>query len=154
MILPSTDKRTLKKGNSANARPVLCVETGIIYSSLTEAAERADISKPSICNCCRGKLPMAGGYRWRYVEEGMEANGERYRRNYILAFFDKHCENGRLVCEYCPAHSVCDGFNKMEDQMKKMNTNQIYKLYSRISKYENILGMEPIKITEEEEVAI
>lgn len=51
-----------------NAEKVLCVETNIIYKSMSEAARENKIkSKSGICLCCKGKRPTAGGYHWKYI---------------------------------------------------------------------------------------
>lgn len=45
--------------------PVLCVETGEIYGSATDAQRKTGIN--NISACCRGRLRVAGGYHWKYV---------------------------------------------------------------------------------------
>lgn len=49
--------------------PVECVETGIIYKSFHEAAEKTGIEIASINMCCTGyrNRKTAGGYHWRYA---------------------------------------------------------------------------------------
>lgn len=48
--------------------PVVCIETGEIFSSQKEAGESKDIySLRHICECCKGKLKTCGGYHWRYA---------------------------------------------------------------------------------------
>lgn len=49
---------------------VLCVETGIIYKSFTEASKKTNIDKSSINMCCTGyrNRKTAGGFHWRYLE--------------------------------------------------------------------------------------
>lgn len=49
--------------------PVECVETGIIYRSFHEAAEKTNIGIESINMCCTGyrNRKTAGGYHWRYA---------------------------------------------------------------------------------------
>ena len=47
--------------------PVKCVETGKVFKSLEEAAKTFGLSKPNICNCCRGNRHTAGGYHWQYA---------------------------------------------------------------------------------------
>ena len=49
--------------------PILCVETGKVYSSIAEAADAVGANKPNICNCCKGKRKTAAGYHWRYAKE-------------------------------------------------------------------------------------
>lgn len=47
---------------------VICVETGVVYKSLEDAAQAHNISKPNLCNCCKGKRHTAGGYHWAYYD--------------------------------------------------------------------------------------
>lgn len=46
---------------------VRCIETGIIYESLTEASSKTGISQGSISECCNGKRKTAGGFHWEYI---------------------------------------------------------------------------------------
>lgn len=46
------------------SRPVICVETGIEYISITEATKKTGIN--NISACCRGRLETSGGYHWKY----------------------------------------------------------------------------------------
>jgi len=62
-----------KRAAHAQAKPILCVETGVIFGTGTLAAEwicsqgkyKGDHS--SIAKVCRGVKPQAYGYTWRYV---------------------------------------------------------------------------------------
>ena len=51
-------------------KKVLCVETSIVYNSASEAMKLNKIN--TIDMCCRGKCKTAGGYHWKYIEEGDE----------------------------------------------------------------------------------
>ena len=55
------------KGKTTKA--VICVETGTLYSSVTEAAKSIGIAKSNISAVCRHRIEKAGGYHWKYVEE-------------------------------------------------------------------------------------
>lgn len=48
---------------------VRCIETNIVYESLTCAAKETKIILSGIGNACRGKSKTAGGYHWEYVDE-------------------------------------------------------------------------------------
>lgn len=49
-------------------KPVLCVETGIIYPSIYQAAVMTGLSKQKISYCCRGvRYKTTGGYHWKFV---------------------------------------------------------------------------------------
>ena len=50
------------------SKPLVCVETGIVYPSSEEAHRQLGIDQSSIRKCLRGyKYKTAGGYHWRYV---------------------------------------------------------------------------------------
>lgn len=52
-----------------NGKQVKCVETGIIYKTVTEASAQTKISKGNICLVCKGDRKTAGGYHWEYVDK-------------------------------------------------------------------------------------
>lgn len=58
-----------RKHNESIQHPVMCVETGVVYKSLNEASKMTGICKSNMCKVCKGKIPKAGGYTWKYVEE-------------------------------------------------------------------------------------
>ena len=45
---------------------VRCVETGVVYKTITQAAKETGASQASIRGAASG---MAGGYRWEYVDD-------------------------------------------------------------------------------------
>lgn len=51
------------------SKPVLCVETGELYPSMTEASRQTGIDDSSISKCLNGKLKSAGGLHWQKVKE-------------------------------------------------------------------------------------
>lgn len=55
-----------KKGN---IKAVICVETGVVYASQTEAARETGIPQGNISKACRGLLGAVGGYHWRFFTE-------------------------------------------------------------------------------------
>lgn len=50
----------------AKEQPVICIETGIQYKSLSEASLLTGTKHSNISAVCRGKRKSAGGYTWRY----------------------------------------------------------------------------------------
>ena len=57
-----------KKGTISKFRKkVLCVETNIIYDSITEASLKTGTSTSKISSCCNGKRKTTGGYHWKYI---------------------------------------------------------------------------------------
>lgn len=63
---PECGKRIIVE---AKNKPVICVETGVVYGSLKEANDKTGISTNGIGNCCKGKQKTAGKLHWKYSEE-------------------------------------------------------------------------------------
>lgn len=59
----------LKNTQSKKCKQVLCVDTGKIYNSITEASLDVGISTSSIGGCCSGEYIHAGGFRWMYLDD-------------------------------------------------------------------------------------
>lgn len=58
-----------RKRGLSMSKKVLCVETGVIYSSVIEAYRQTGVGQKEIINVCKGKphYKTAGGYHWKYV---------------------------------------------------------------------------------------
>lgn len=50
------------------SKPVMCIETGEIYSSTRELERQLGFGQGNISQCCNGKRKTAYGHTWRYVE--------------------------------------------------------------------------------------
>ena len=50
-------------------RPVICLDTGVQYPSIAEAARATSGKTRNICMCCQGKRKRTHGLRWAYAEE-------------------------------------------------------------------------------------
>jgi len=48
-------------------KKVLCVETGKIYNSLTEASKEEKINISCLSETCNGKQKTSKGYHWKYI---------------------------------------------------------------------------------------
>lgn len=57
------------KSPKTHRSPIVCLDTGVIYKTITEASEQTGISVSSISRCAGGKLRLAGGFRWAKYEE-------------------------------------------------------------------------------------
>lgn len=55
------------------SKPVLCVETKIVYYGIFEAHLQTGINASNIGECAMGKRKRAGGYHWRYYNENYQA---------------------------------------------------------------------------------
>ena len=54
---------------STNRKAVICIETNIIYESITAAAEAAHITVSMIWCCVAKKNILGGGYHWAYADD-------------------------------------------------------------------------------------
>ena len=62
------ERCALKRINNINrSKQVMCVETGVVYPSLSEAARQTGNRKSAIWCCCKGKHKTCGGLKWKYV---------------------------------------------------------------------------------------
>lgn len=53
-------------------KPVICIETGEVYNSATDAAEANGVSVLSMSNCCTGKTRSCKGKHFIYVSRTSE----------------------------------------------------------------------------------
>ena len=56
--------------NNYGARKVICITTGKIFDTIREAAKFYNLKPNNINMCLKGKSKTAGGYSWKYFEEG------------------------------------------------------------------------------------
>ena len=64
-------KSTAGKDNH-NARKVICIDTGEIFNTMTEAAQKFGLNMKNICQVCRGDKLSTGGLQFAYFEEHKE----------------------------------------------------------------------------------
>lgn len=62
-------QRANQRPHKRSVTPVLCVETGRKYTSMTEATRETGISVQCISNCINKKQKRAGGYTWIAITE-------------------------------------------------------------------------------------
>lgn len=48
-------------------KPVVCVETGVVYESIYDAAKQTGLTKNKISYCCRGIRNKTGGFHWKFA---------------------------------------------------------------------------------------
>ena len=65
-------KTIKRKSKEQKKRPVVCMNTGIVYASSTDAADILSFDGYEVCprgilNACQGKQKSSGGFRWRYA---------------------------------------------------------------------------------------
>ena len=59
------------------ARKVCCVETGVVYNSITEAAKAHNVTVQEIFYTLRGAKPTAAGYSWKYADGNEHTDYEK-----------------------------------------------------------------------------
>lgn len=57
----------------SRAREVRCIDTGEVFNMIKTAAEATNISSSSIMQCLKGRSKTAGGFRWEYTSENLQA---------------------------------------------------------------------------------
>lgn len=68
-IIPQEKINELMAKKYRTAKPIYCVETGEIYSSIAEASRILSISKGSLNTCCCGHIGSVYGLHYRYLSE-------------------------------------------------------------------------------------
>lgn len=51
------------------AKPVLCVETGVVYGAAYEAGRAYNVPGEAISNCCKGRSKTSAKMHWRYLTD-------------------------------------------------------------------------------------
>lgn len=73
---PNERKKLLKglqKAIEAECVPVIQVETGIVFPSVTKAGESVGHQSSDISGACTGKTHMCGDYHWRFFTKEIES---------------------------------------------------------------------------------
>jgi hypothetical protein len=63
-----------EKFRKSSSKAVQCIETGIVYESISAASEATGCGTKSISWCCRGEKSSAGGYHWKYMKKDDDTN--------------------------------------------------------------------------------
>ena len=66
--LSKEKKARMSHKEDRERKKVICLETQIIYNSLTECSDKLNISRSDIRNVCQGKRITAKGLTFRYIE--------------------------------------------------------------------------------------
>ena len=73
-----------KKGKPLNdgllnaiRKPVICIETNIIYESILLASEKTNVNVSNIAQVCKGKRQTAGKFHWKYYGGDKNENMEK-----------------------------------------------------------------------------
>lgn len=66
-------ENTPKGSDHHRATRVICLDTGVVYSTIKDAAEAYGLGRSAVSACCRGLQQTAGGKRWQYLKEKGQA---------------------------------------------------------------------------------
>jgi hypothetical protein len=58
----------LAQAREKQKKQILCVDTGVVYNSLTEAGLLSGVSFQNISKACKGIRQHAGGYKWKFID--------------------------------------------------------------------------------------
>lgn len=61
-------RRVLHGGGGRPKKSVVCLDTGAVYPSITEAAQATGSILEKILACCKGERSKTNGLRWAYKE--------------------------------------------------------------------------------------
>lgn len=66
----SKNTRTkMKELAKERGKPVICLETGKVYESVSAAAEALKVPQSNLSSVCNGHRQTCGGFHFRFVEE-------------------------------------------------------------------------------------
>jgi biopolymer transport protein ExbB/TolQ len=60
------------KRNSKNCKPVICIETGEVFTSATDAAEKVGVHYSMMSSVCLGKVRTCKGMHFCYMNAALE----------------------------------------------------------------------------------
>ena len=64
-----TDIETWNPLQKKGKKKVMCIESGIIYESIKDAANNTKANYSEIGKCCKSQKYTTGGYHWKYMED-------------------------------------------------------------------------------------
>lgn len=67
-------RRKMSEANAERKTPVLCVETGISYDGIRQAARETGLRVSGISNCIYGWSKTCGGFHWKKISDLSEAS--------------------------------------------------------------------------------
>lgn len=68
MLASRMTSEAFAKAMARRRKPVLCLDTGVEFSSAAQAASSINLRTASVCNVCNGKAKTAGGLTFRWLE--------------------------------------------------------------------------------------
>lgn len=107
-----------KRGAQNREKKVLQVETGIIYNSISDAAESlgSKTATAHIIDCCLARRKTAANYHWRYAEDTeddwckrragwVEANSIKEYKSVLCVETGEVFKSAKYAAEFCGKHA-------------------------------------------------
>lgn len=69
----SEKKKKQLSDNYPNKKPVICIETGIVYDSVQQCAKALNLYATNLVKCCKGKINTTKGYHFQYYNSTINA---------------------------------------------------------------------------------
>lgn len=95
-------------------KPVMCLETGIIYKSVKEASDKTDIHRTDIGKCCNKEQKTAQGYHWVFYDGTVY---DDYDRKFMIEQIGK----GRGIQIMCVETGI--KYNSIKEAAKDTHAN-------------------------------
>jgi hypothetical protein len=64
-------------------KSIICVDTGHVFCSISEASRILSVNRRSICNCLNGWSKSAGGYSFQYLPNKLSYNDQCTANNSV-----------------------------------------------------------------------
>lgn len=89
-------KNRWESGNfdEVHCKTVICLETGEIYKSITDASKLTNICRGDIGKCCLNQQKTASGYHWQYYSDELKL--KENRKHLIDEIGSGH--NKKIIC--------------------------------------------------------
>lgn len=111
----------MKGKDSPASKKIVCLNTGEVFESLTEASEKYNLDVSSIAKCCKGKIHSSRKLVWRYLED--------YNKMNLV-------DISKLL--YRASEGISGGYNPNAISVICLNDNKIFKCTKETAKYYNI----------------
>lgn len=105
------------KLNSKHCKPVLCIDTGEVFSSVFDASERYGVTPSCVSMNCNGKLKTTGGKHFCFVSHTSEHLDDivaRIKANAVI--LEKAAAYDAMIAEQ---QAKANAIAKAEEEMKE-----------------------------------
>lgn len=82
-ITKQANAQAIGHRSNGNCKPIICITTGAIYASATDAAEKIGVSQSVLSMAAVGKIRTVKGKRYCYVQN-------------VMQYLEEICENTRI----------------------------------------------------------